>query len=305
MMMAPVAKKAESFVWTDCEVELLLRLTLDYKANKLQENVDWESCQSKYLDLANAFRAQCPTKATEDFPHAATAVSKVQVTTKLKNIRGKYRRAMDTGRRSGQVRVVMLFYELCQEIWDGSPATRSIESSIETADLEDDSSSRPSTSTEEMPASPHSTDSIDCLPPAVVKQRRDLLQAKLASHRGDRLKRKAHADPAEEELKIKRRTLELAEESARSHAEHDSDQHQHCKHYQHHTGWVCPDEGIAAQTPVCTPPKQQQTIPWVPTIICSYDTTTHYTSLSAHTCTQSIPIPTCTIPTYSNTQPSD
>ena len=34
MVMAPVAKKA------------------DYKANKLQENVDWESCQSKYLDFA-------------------------------------------------------------------------------------------------------------------------------------------------------------------------------------------------------------------------------------------------------------
>ena len=100
MTMTPVAKKAhkESFVGTDCEVELLLRLPLNYKANKLQENVDWELCQSKYLDLANAFRAQCPTEATEDFPHAATAVSKVQVTTKLKNICGKYRRAVDTGR---------------------------------------------------------------------------------------------------------------------------------------------------------------------------------------------------------------
>ena len=84
------------------------------------------------------------------------------------------------------------------------------------------------------------------------------------------------------------------------HWAHDSDKHQHCEHYEHHTGWVCPDEGIAAQTPVCTPPKQQWTIPWVPTIICPYDTTTHYTSLSAHTCTQSI-----RIPTYSNTQPSD
>ncbi|KAK0154161.1 hypothetical protein N1851_003748 [Merluccius polli] len=125
--MAPVAKKAEAFVWIDCEVELLMRLTLDYKVNKLQENVDWESCQSKYLDLANTFPAQCPTEATEDFPHAATAVSKVQ------------------------------------EIWGGSPAMHSIESSIETADLEDDSSSQPSTSTEEMPASPHSTDSIDFL----------------------------------------------------------------------------------------------------------------------------------------------
>ena len=31
------ARKPEAFVWTDNEVELLLRLTLDYKASKLQE----------------------------------------------------------------------------------------------------------------------------------------------------------------------------------------------------------------------------------------------------------------------------
>ncbi|XP_076144085.1 uncharacterized protein LOC143126047 [Alosa pseudoharengus] len=205
-------KKSESFVWTDSEVKRLLRLTLNYKASKLQENIDWESCQSKYVDLTNAFRAQWPTEATEDFAHAATALTKGQVTTKLKNIRSKYRQAVDTGRRSGQGRVVMLFYELCQEIWGGSPATHRIESSIETSDLE---LSDPSTSTEELPASPTSTKSLDCLPPAVLKQRRDLLQAKLDSHRGDRLKRKAQADSAEEDLKIKRRMLELAS----SHAE--------------------------------------------------------------------------------------
>ena len=31
------ARKPESFVWTVNEVELLLRLTLNYKASKLQE----------------------------------------------------------------------------------------------------------------------------------------------------------------------------------------------------------------------------------------------------------------------------
>lgn len=34
----------------DNEVKLLLRLTLEYKASKLQENVVWESCQAKYSD---------------------------------------------------------------------------------------------------------------------------------------------------------------------------------------------------------------------------------------------------------------
>ncbi|XP_030254162.1 uncharacterized protein LOC115570051 [Sparus aurata] len=112
----------------------------------------------------------------------------------------------------------MLFYELYQEIWGGSPTTCSMDSSIETGDLVE-SSSQPSTPTEEMPASPNSTESLDCLPPAVVKQRWDLLQAKLDSHRGDLLKRKAQADPAEEDLKIKRRMLELTEKSARINSE--------------------------------------------------------------------------------------
>ncbi|XP_030266336.1 uncharacterized protein LOC115577601 [Sparus aurata] len=166
-----------------------------------------------------SLRAQYQRELTEDFPHDAMTISKTQVTTKLKCIRGKYRRAVDTGRLSGQGRVVMLLFELCQEIWGGSPATRCIDSSIETGDLVE-SSSQPSTSTEERSSSPISpAESLDCLPPSVVKQRRDLLQAKLDSHRGDRLKRKAHADLAEEDMKIKRRLLELTEESARAHAD--------------------------------------------------------------------------------------
>ncbi|CAM4571979.1 unnamed protein product [Leuciscus chuanchicus] len=193
--------RVESFIWTDDEVELLLRVTLDYKSTKLQENVDWESCHSKYSDIMDAFHAQYPRELTEkDFPHDASMVSKSQVTAKLKNIRSKYRHAVDTGRRSSQG-------------WGGSPATRSIDTGIETGDLEETS-----TSTVELSSdSPNSTESLYCLPSVVVKQHQDLLQvtAKLNSHRGDRLKRKVQADPAEEDLKIKRRMLELMEDSAR------------------------------------------------------------------------------------------
>ena len=38
------AGKTDNFVWTDEEVEMLLQTTLDYKATKAQEGVDWESC---------------------------------------------------------------------------------------------------------------------------------------------------------------------------------------------------------------------------------------------------------------------
>ena len=43
---------------------------------------------------------------------------------------------MDTGRKSGQGRVVYLYFELCSEIWGGSPATRSLDAGIETGSLE-------------------------------------------------------------------------------------------------------------------------------------------------------------------------
>ncbi|KAJ8013822.1 hypothetical protein DPEC_G00033780 [Dallia pectoralis] len=148
------------------------------------------------------------------------AWSQKPVTSKVKNIRSKYRHAVDTGRRRCQGRVVLIFYELCEEIWGGSPATRSIDAGIETGDLEESS-----TSTVELPSdSPNSTESRDCLPSAVVKQRRDLLQAKLNSHIGDRLKRKVPTDPAEEDLKIKMRMLEL-EDSSRRNSENISSGH--------------------------------------------------------------------------------
>ena len=41
----------EAFFWTDDELELLLKATHEYKVHKAMENVDWESCQSKYSDM--------------------------------------------------------------------------------------------------------------------------------------------------------------------------------------------------------------------------------------------------------------
>ena len=51
----------------------------------------------------------------------------------IKAVRGNYRKAVDTGRQSDGGRVVATFYELCQEIWAGSPATESIASGVESS----------------------------------------------------------------------------------------------------------------------------------------------------------------------------
>ena len=34
--------KADNFVWTDDEVQLLLEVTNDYKVSKAAENIDWD-----------------------------------------------------------------------------------------------------------------------------------------------------------------------------------------------------------------------------------------------------------------------
>ena len=53
--------KVEPFVWTDDEVALLLSVVLEYKVSRTSENVDWETCQSKYSDILELFQAQYPS----------------------------------------------------------------------------------------------------------------------------------------------------------------------------------------------------------------------------------------------------
>ena len=82
-----------SFIWTDDEVELLLDVTLQYKTKRAQESIDWDSCYTKYGDIADMFREQYPNteEAGKDFPHTKEMATRLIITTKLKNIRGKYR----------------------------------------------------------------------------------------------------------------------------------------------------------------------------------------------------------------------
>ncbi|XP_010765624.1 uncharacterized protein [Notothenia coriiceps] len=219
--MAAIRTRKELFSWTDDEVELLLHVTLDYKTTKLQENLDWESCKPKYSEIGDLFQAQYPRTPTEkDFPHDKGSITQGQLTAKLKQIRIKYRQAVDLGRRSGQGRVVYMFFELCEQIWGGSPAKHPHSSGVETGDLLDLEESSPvpssSPSLERSSDSPESSESNGSLSTAaVVRHRRDLLQAQLNGHRSDRRKRKLPAEHAvQEDLKIKKRMLDLMEQTS-------------------------------------------------------------------------------------------
>ena len=82
------------------------------------ENVDWEICQTKYvLDL---FRAQYPSKENAEqigkvFLHENKEMNKTILTNKLKAVRIKFRTAVDIVRKSGHGRVVLLYFDKCEQ----------------------------------------------------------------------------------------------------------------------------------------------------------------------------------------------
>ena len=66
---------------------------------------------------------------------------------KLKRIKFGYRKAVDSGRRSGGGRVVTLFFDECSELWSGCPAVEAMGNGIETSEeisVSEDTASLPS-----------------------------------------------------------------------------------------------------------------------------------------------------------------
>ena len=114
-------------------------MAIDYETTKTMENIDCESCHSKYQVILDKYKEGYPTaedakKLGKDFPHNKEDITKLIVTSKLKSVRVKYRQAVDSGRTSGHGRVVLLYFELCKQIWGGSSATVMASSGIETTD---------------------------------------------------------------------------------------------------------------------------------------------------------------------------
>ena len=231
--------KGDTFIWTDDEVELLLKVTTEYKVSKAAENVDWESVQSKYSDILDLFRNQYPTNTDaaamgKDYSHNSDEVTKAALTSKRKAIRAKFRQAIDSGRKSGHGRVVLLYFELCQEIWGGSPAISAMPSGIETTEVQgnvdcDSSASPVDLDQSETSDSPGDTESVveqstwDQTP--TVTQRRELLNSKLKGYKQEKLKRKLPVDSqmlsmTSEELEIKKKLLEKMDRIDKEHSSH-------------------------------------------------------------------------------------
>ena len=115
-------KAKDNFVWEDDEVELLLNCTADYKSRKLAEETDWESVRQKYDEILRiqSYKDSVPSaedaeKMGKSYKHGVNIFKEI-ITGKLKAVHGKYREAVDDGRRNGHGRVVLLFFELCAQI---------------------------------------------------------------------------------------------------------------------------------------------------------------------------------------------
>ena len=117
-----------------------MKLVLDYKTKKIADAQDWDTVRAKYEDILKSFVEAYPPEETEEFPrhHQLEMFTKERIASKVKKMKTGFRKALDSGRKSGGGRVVSSLYEECSEIWSGSPAAESIAGGIETA-LEIDS----------------------------------------------------------------------------------------------------------------------------------------------------------------------
>ena len=145
----------------------------------------------------------------------------------MKNIRSKYRQAIDSGKKSGHGRVVKLFFELCEHIWGGSPATKTIINGMESVDLTreiHDYSTEPSESREsDNDSSPE--DSVAQPAASVIDKRRSFLDSKLKGYKQEKLKRKLSVESqllhiAQDEIQIKKKLIEKIESMDKMHAIH-------------------------------------------------------------------------------------
>jgi len=119
--------------WTDDEVELLLGVVSAYSSQKDYEGLEWESVKSKYGDIRKDFVTLNEQK--DGLPHDLSLFTRERVASKIKDIRKKYKKAVDPGKKSAGGRTVATFYDVCNEIWGGCPATTSLQHGVDTADF--------------------------------------------------------------------------------------------------------------------------------------------------------------------------
>jgi len=141
-------KKEDTFSWSDDEIQLLLMTALDFKSQCEFEGTNWESKRSKYEQIFELMMKDYPSADSENYQNR-DSLNKDRITAKLKSIRTGFKKAADAGRKSGGGRVVFTFYDLCVNLWGGSPAVTSLPFGVDTSGQNDNDESE-----EDEPLSP-------------------------------------------------------------------------------------------------------------------------------------------------------
>ena len=81
------------FQWTEEETALSLKVIHDYKTAKVMSGRDWETVRSKYHDLKDTF--------ISNYPNSTDVFTKERMAAKIEKIKTAFRKAVDSGCRSG------------------------------------------------------------------------------------------------------------------------------------------------------------------------------------------------------------
>ena len=216
-------------------------------------------------------KAELPATADEardllkDYPHTKEELTKKILSAKLKAVRGKFRNAVDSGRRSGHGRVVLLYYELCEKVWGGSPATQQLNNGVETGDIVEDAILPTPASPADFDEGEHAQGSP--VEPEnggqeTVRSRREYLDDKLKNYKTQKMKRKLPMDAqvlacAKEDLAVKKRLVEQM----------DKFDQEYCESIQKLTTNIekisnSISEGFAVLKMLMTPPPVQPSVPY-------------------------------------------
>ena len=240
-----VSQESKAFLWTEHEIGLLLEVISDYKASKIVQGQDWESVRTKYEDIAERLHAVYPKEGKlEEYPHTAdpSVITKDRILSKIKRIKINYKKAVDTGRKSGGGKVVTTFYKECSDIWAGSPSVECINNSLESSEIsgncdsvesntdilsQSTSSPSPITSASDNDNFQDMQQQEKCHQKRVVidvTARQNNLLTHLKERRNARMTKRTSAeaqiiDITKEDLSIKKKMLEKLEEGDRKHDE--------------------------------------------------------------------------------------
>ena len=223
------------FTWTDEETALLLKVAISYKTEKTTEGKDWESVKTRYEDLLKLYIERYPKSnesEPEHFPNKKNTdvFDKEKIIAKLKRIKFGYRKAVDSGRRSGGGRVVTLFFDECSELWSGCPAVEAMGNGIETSEeisVSEDTASLPSivddSASDDENNDAHSISSVKEAVEKTTDSRRNLI-SKLKEKKNSKLTKKVTTENRmialeQEELQLKKRMIDHLEKSEKKYTE--------------------------------------------------------------------------------------